>query len=80
MKTVDRIYEETKTLPETVQREVLDFVEYLAHKLQKETAGWSELSVAAALRGLEDEVWPEYRNEDMQAKAVMEPPIYSGDR
>ncbi len=37
MKTVDRIYEETRDLPETVQREVLDFVEYLAHKLQKKT-------------------------------------------
>lgn len=35
MKTLDRIYEETKALPETVQREVLDFVEYMAHKLQK---------------------------------------------
>lgn len=68
MKTVDRIYEETRALPETVQREVLDFVEYLAHKLQKENAGWSELSVTAALRGLEDEVWPEYRNEDMKEK------------
>lgn len=59
MKTVDRIYEEARALPETVQREVLYFVEYLVHKLQKENAGWSELSVAAALRGLEDEVWPE---------------------
>ena len=68
MKTVDRIYEETRALPETVQREVLDFVEYLAHKLQKENAGWSELSVTAALRGLEDEVWPEYRYEDMKEK------------
>lgn len=68
MKTVDRIYEETSALPETVQREVLDFVEYLAHKIQKENADWSELSVAAALRGLEDEVWPVYRNEDMKEK------------
>lgn len=68
MKTADRIYEETRALPETVQREVLDFVECLAHKLQKENAGWSELSVAAALRGLEDEVWPEYRYEDMKEK------------
>ena len=68
MKTLDRIYEETKALPETVQREVLDFVEYLAHKLQKENAGWPGLSVAAALRGLEDEVWPEYRNEDIKEK------------
>ena len=68
MKTLDRIYEETKALPETVQREVLDFVEHLAHKLQKENAGWSELSVAAALRGLEGEVWPEYRHEDMKEK------------
>ena len=66
MKTVDRIYEETRALPETVQREVLNFVEYLAHELQN--AGWSELSVTAALRGLEDEVWPEYRYEDMKEK------------
>ncbi|MDP2655447.1 MAG: DUF2281 domain-containing protein [Candidatus Binatia bacterium] len=68
METADRIYEEVKTLPEPLRREVLDFVEYLARKLRLEDADWSELSLRTALRGLENEAGPEYREDDLKEK------------
>ena len=68
MRTVERIAERVGSLPETAQREVLDFVEYLAHKLREEDAGWCALSVEAALRGLEGEVWPDYTEHDLKER------------
>jgi len=68
MKTEDLIYDRAKTLPEPIQREVLDFIEYLAQKLRQEDVRWSELSLGAALRGLEDDTWPEYSEEDLKER------------
>lgn len=59
MEPADRIYKEVKALPEPLQLEVLEFVEHLALKLRAEDHDWSELSLRAALRGLEDEPGPE---------------------
>jgi hypothetical protein len=64
----ERIHEKLKGLPGPLQREVLDFVEYLAQKLRKEDHEWSQLSVTAALRGLEGEQWPEYDKGDLKEK------------
>jgi len=44
----ERIQEKLRGLPEPPQREVLDFVEYLAHKRRQEDDEWSRLSVTAA--------------------------------
>ncbi len=68
MTTVERIYEQVQSLPEPLQQEVLDFVEYLAHKLRREDTQWSQFSLQAALRGLEDEVWPEYTEAALKEK------------
>ena len=68
MATVDLIRERVSKLPEPSQREVLDFVEYLAHRLRQEDLKWSEFSLAAAARGLEEDAWPEYREEDFIEK------------
>ena len=68
METAERIYEEVKALPEPLQREVLEFVEHLALKLREEDADWSELSLRAALRGLENEPSPEYGEGDFKEK------------
>jgi hypothetical protein len=46
----------------------LDFVEYLSRKLRLEDADWSNLSLRAALRGLENEAGPEYREDDLKEK------------
>ena len=64
----ERIHEKLRGLPEPVQREVLDFVEYLAQTLRKEDEEWSQLSMAAALRGLEEEKWPRYDEGDLKEK------------
>ena len=37
----ERIHEKLRGFPEPVQREVLDFVEYLTQKLRKEDEEWS---------------------------------------
>ena len=68
METADRIYNQVKALPEPLRRQVLDFVESLARKLREEDTVWSELSLRAAMRGLKDEAWPEYGEEDFKEK------------
>jgi hypothetical protein len=52
-----------RSLPEPVQAEVLDFVEYLEAKArlaggEREDADWAELSLSQAMRGMEDEPSP----------------------
>ena len=48
-----------KSLSEPIQKEVLDFVDYLLYKSRQEDVLWSKLSLTSALKGLEDEEWPE---------------------
>ncbi len=68
MTITERIHEKLRGLPALMQREVLDFVEYLTQKLRKEDEEWSHLSVGAALRGLEEEKWPQYNEGDLKEK------------
>lgn len=68
MKAAERIYEKVSALPEHLQLQVLDFVEHLTRRLREEDTDWSELSLATALRGLEDEAWPQYGEEDFKEK------------
>ena len=68
MKTSDAIRQKVDTLPEPLQREVLDFVEYLAGRHAKEGSEWSEFSLTSALRGMEEESWPEYGDNDIKEK------------
>jgi len=58
-------------LPTDMKVEVLDFVEYLLAKIERETArpeelNWGELSLTLAMRGLEDEDGPEYTRQDLK--------------
>ena len=68
MDTAELVHEKTKALPPAAQREVLDFVEYLEIKLRKEDAEWSLTSIALALKGMEDESWPEFGDEDFRER------------
>ena len=68
MSTADRIHEEVQHLPEPLQEEVLHFVEYLIRKPRQEDDEWATWSLQSALRGLEDEVWPEYNDEDFKER------------
>ena len=63
MTTAQAIAEHVEALPESEQREVLDFVVFLEAKVkpravrENETA-WSAISLASAMRGMEDESSP----------------------
>jgi hypothetical protein len=61
--TSQAILEHLKTLPESAQREVLRFVELLETRgpespKRQEDSVWSQLSLALAMQGMEDEESP----------------------
>lgn len=59
MNITETIIETMKEFPESKQIEVFDFVEYLRQKTEKEAdRSWSSLSIASAMRGMEDEESP----------------------
>jgi hypothetical protein len=71
MSVVEKISERVQQLPERRQAEVLDFVESLVAKTEREQARreereWSRQSLSAAMRGMEDENGPEYTAEDLE--------------
>lgn len=66
MAVLERIQEKVKLLPEPTQYQVLDFVDYMLHRSRREDLLWSKLSLRWALRGTEDEEWPEYSTQDMK--------------
>jgi len=60
-------------LPEPFQAEVLSFAEYLLLKAQRAAApedahDWASLSLALAMRGMEDEEMPEYTVADLKER------------
>lgn len=60
MTVVNQIQETVQQLPTAFQAEVLDFVEYLLAKAEREALrheeqAWSSLSLTTALRDMEDE-------------------------
>lgn len=70
MAVADLIYDKVKSFPEARQNQVLDFVDYLFYKSGQEDRLWMEMSLRLALRGLEDEVWPDYGIEDLREQWV----------
>ena len=63
----DRIQRHVQKLPASVQAEVLDFVEYLMTRMaRRDEQEWSDLSLSAAMRGMEAEPGPEYTAEDLR--------------
>ncbi len=63
MTTAQAIVQHIEVLPETAQREVLDFVEFIEMKCRvSETRQpdreWSRFSLGSAMRGMEDEQSP----------------------
>jgi hypothetical protein len=56
MNLADKIIKNAKELPELKQIEVLDFIEYLRLKTERqENIEWSTLSLSSAMRGMENE-------------------------
>ena len=54
MTVMDKIVQHIQSLPESLQAEVLDFVEYLEAKMGKNEADWTAFSLSSAMRGMED--------------------------
>ena len=66
-----RIKERIEKLPISFQAEVLDFVDYLSVKAEREAVQqerrlWSSLSLSSAMRGMEDEEVPAYTTADLK--------------
>ncbi len=56
MTVTEQIIERVKALPEAVQAEVLDFVEFLEAKTDNgRDFSWSHFSLSQAMRGMESE-------------------------
>jgi len=63
----EKIQEYIQKLPPSFQEEVLDYLEFLLAKAEREDRQWSRLSLASAMRGMEDE--PEiYTIADLKVK------------
>lgn len=69
MSTAEKLQVQIEKLPEALQAEVLDFVEYLLTKTARDdTDDWSSLSLASAMRGMEDEESSLYTVSDLKTK------------
>ena len=71
MAIAERVQQYVQRLPAPFQAEVLDFVEYLLAKAEREMArredrAWSNLSLSYAMRGMEDEDTPTYTIADLK--------------
>lgn len=67
MTTVENIQRSIQALPASLQAEILDFVEYLLIKAERQEAKeWSALSLAFAMRQMENEDAPFYTSADLK--------------
>jgi len=56
MSTAEKITQELRRLPPEEQSEVLDFVEFLKHRIaRKEDQQFKDFSLSTAMRGMEEE-------------------------
>lgn len=67
----EKIQLHVRELPEPLQAEVLDFVEYLLTKVAREAPGqedadWARQSLELAMRGMETEDSPVYTASDLK--------------
>ncbi|MFW6414403.1 MAG: DUF2281 domain-containing protein [Verrucomicrobiota bacterium] len=72
MNCTEKIMDHVQRMPEPEQVEVLDFIEYLESKARERRAreeeeAWSALSLANAMRGMEEEPC-EYDTNDLKEK------------
>jgi hypothetical protein len=70
MTTAQAIAERIEALPESAQREVLNFVEFLHFRarpvrVREDDDAWTRFSLASAMRGMEDEPSP-YSSADVK--------------
>jgi hypothetical protein len=71
MSTVEIITSQVRELPEQLQHEVLDFVEFLKTKSdaaddRQEDIEWNRFALEQAMRGMEDEDGPEISEDQIK--------------
>jgi hypothetical protein len=72
MIVADKIHQRVRKLPTPLQAEVLDFVDFLFSRMEvgkpdeADELVWTDLSLAMALQGMEDEPMPEYTVADLR--------------
>ena len=66
----EKIYESVQKLPEPLQAEVLDFIEFLLSREERahtpDDPLWARFSLSTAMRGMEDENTPNYTQVDLK--------------
>ncbi|MCE2395910.1 DUF2281 domain-containing protein [Candidatus Poribacteria bacterium] len=72
MTTAERIHEQVQRLPEPLQAEALDFIEFLMQRqsMRKEDSDWTRFSLATAMRDIENEDVPIYDESDLKERWV----------
>lgn len=67
MNVTELIARELSVLPMPLQEEVLDFVGFLKAKSQAivEENDWNSMSLQGALVGMEEDVFPDYQENDL---------------
>jgi hypothetical protein len=73
MTITEKIQAGVQQLPTAYQAEVLDFVEYLLTKAirgarDQEESLWSDVSLTSAMRGMEEEDFPQYTRADLKVR------------
>jgi hypothetical protein len=71
MQVIEKIQQRVQELPQGFQEQVLDFVDYLSSKVERETAeqeerDWSFLSLTFAIRGMDEEDTHTYTMADLK--------------
>jgi hypothetical protein len=73
MIVTEKINRKVEKLPIEIQLEILDFVEFVAQKAEKQNASeenrqWTDFSLTQAMKDMEDEETPEYNEADLKEK------------
>jgi len=73
MSAKEQISDRLQKLPPPLQREVLDFIDFLAERVAQredgcEEAEWTKFSLAQTMNGLENEDSPEYSEADLKER------------
>ena len=69
MTLAQKIYQKVEKLPESVQVEIMDFVDFIdLKKGHLSDPEWKDFSVSSAMRGMENESFPEYTANDLKEK------------
>ena len=68
MSVAEKVARDLRSLPQSAQAEVLDFVEFLKAKSQnEERADWTAFSLTQAMRGMENEA-DLYSDDDLKER------------